>query len=161
MFQGLPAGESGAVFSDCRHYRYLLWRRWQAEGSTVLFIGLNPSMADEQSNDPTIRRCLGFARSWGFGAMAVANLFAYCATHPKDLKAATDPVGRENDAWLDHMAAGAERVVACWGNHGVYQNRADEVGTRLDDLYCIQLNGSGQPAHPLYLRSDLKPFPWL
>lgn len=83
----------GAHFSRCRRYRYALWRQWQAAGPMLMLIGLNPSTADAERNDPTIRRCIGFAHDWGFGGVWVLNLFAWRATLPADLKAAADPVG--------------------------------------------------------------------
>ncbi len=152
--------KEGAIFSPCRRYRYVLWRRWCDTGPNVFFIGLNPSTADECQNDPTIRRCLGFARRWQYGSMCVANLFAYCATKPDDLKRAADPTGPENRAWLTALASNADLVIACWGNMGVYQNRSSEVQRMLGVVHCLRLNGSGEPAHPLYLKSDLKPTRW-
>lgn len=88
---------SGANFSRCRRFRYALWREWDATLPAVMLIGLNPSTADANHNDPTIRRCIGFARDWGFGGVRVLNLFAFRATYPDDLKAAADPVGPRND----------------------------------------------------------------
>ena len=86
-----------ADFSACGTYRYALRRIWLPAAPQVLFIGLNPSTADEKSDDPTIRRCLGFARSWGYGGLIVANLFAYRATAPSALREARDPIGPLND----------------------------------------------------------------
>src|SRR5271157_168450 len=91
---------SGATFSLCRTWRYKLWRRWSAAVPMVTFIGLNPSTADEINDDPTVRRCLGFARRWGFGGMSMLNVFAYRSTNPRALRAATDPVGPRNGAAL-------------------------------------------------------------
>ena len=109
------------VFSSCRSYRYVLWREFDAANPAyALFIGLNPSTADETRDDPTIRRCKEFARRWGCGAVCVANLFAFRATRPADLKSAPSPIGRANDRWLVRLAAEAEVVVAAWGIHGSY-----------------------------------------
>ena len=96
--------KSGAVFSDCRKYRYALWRMWDENKPLVMIIGLNPSTADETGNDPTITRCISFARSWGYGAVCVTNLFGFRATAPSQLKVYHDPIGKENDAWVHEMA---------------------------------------------------------
>jgi len=152
---------SGANFSRCRAFRYALWREWDASGPGLMLIGLNPSTADARNNDPTIRRCIGFARDWGFGRVHVLNLFAYRATYPDDLKAASDPVGPRNDLWLRKVARRCDRVVACWGNDGAFMGRSARVRAMLGDrLEIIRLNGSGEPAHPLYLPATLKPMPW-
>ena len=96
--------KSGAVFSDCRKFRYALWRMWDGDKPLVMIIGLNPSTADEKVNDPTISRCISFARSWGYGGVCVTNLFGFRATSPTHLKAHHDPIGKENDAWVHEMA---------------------------------------------------------
>src|SRR5262245_38555366 len=93
-----------AVFSPCRKYRYSLTRIWDAERPNVMFVGLNPSTADDQVDDPTVRRCIGFARKWRFGGMIIVNLFAYRSTDPNRLQEILDPVGPEND---EHIAATA------------------------------------------------------
>lgn len=152
---------SGARFSRCRRFRYALWRQWDMERPSVMLIGLNPSTADAHRNDPTIRRCIGFARDWGYGGVRVLNLFAFRATYPSDLKAARDPIGPRNDEWLQRDAGRCARVVACWGNDGAFQDRSAGVramlGKRLD---VIRINASGEPAHPLYLPKKLRPRPW-
>ena len=148
-----------ARFSRCRHYRYSLQRQWHGGRGRVLFIGLNPSTADHRRDDPTIRRCVGFARDWGFAALEVVNLFAFRATYPQDLKAAADPVGPHNDRWLRRCHRRADLTVACWGNDGAFRERAGAVLAALDDLYCLRLNRSRQPAHPLYLPAHLEPRP--
>ena len=91
--------KTDAKFSACRKYRYALWRTWDESKPNVMIIGLNPSTADENENDPTITRCINFAKSWGYGGVCVTNLFAYCATVPSDMKASNDPIGSENDSW--------------------------------------------------------------
>src|SRR4028119_2392792 len=90
----------GAIFDPTRTYRYALWRTWDAARPPVAFVLLNPSTADARRDDPTIRRCANFARTWGFGGLEVVNLFAFRATHPTDLKCAADPVGPQNDVHL-------------------------------------------------------------
>ncbi|TVQ33793.1 MAG: DUF1643 domain-containing protein [Wenzhouxiangella sp.] len=126
-----------------------------------MFIGLNPSTADARNNDPTIRRCIGFARDWGYGGLVVTNLFAFRATYPTDLKAASDPVGPRNDAWIRRMAGQVDTIVAAWGNHGAWLDRSTIVRRMLDGrLRCIKLNAAGEPAHPLYLPAGLTPKDW-
>ncbi|MBX3356447.1 MAG: DUF1643 domain-containing protein [Phycisphaeraceae bacterium] len=149
-----------ARFSPCRRYRYLLKRRWAREKPFVLFIGLNPSTADETLDDPTVRRCVGFARSWGYGGLMLANLFAFRSTCPRRLTQVRDPVGPENDDWLVRSARSAGLVVAAWGVHGTLQDRADAVVGQLPDLYCLGTTRAGAPRHPLYLSANtpLQPF---
>lgn len=112
----LPGGaaadglERSAHFSPCRIYRYGLWRRW-GQGHTLMVVGLNPSTADDTQDNPTIRRCIGFARAWGFGALCMANLFAYRAVSPDRLRQAADPIGPENDRSLQELADGARLVL--------------------------------------------------
>lgn len=155
---------SGAEFSPCRRYRYTLWRHWtgasEAGRGYAMFIGLNPSTADEVRDDPTVRRCVGFARAWGFDALCMTNLFAYRATDPKQMLAEDDPVGRDNDQHLAVVAARARIVVAAWGAHGTHRDRHLRVKAMLPDLHYLKLTKAGQPGHPLYLRGDLRPLPW-
>lgn len=155
----LTAMERSATFSACRTYRYALWRRW-GRGDYVMFIGLNPSTADETNDDPTIRRCIGFARAWGYGALCMANLFAFRATQPADMKRAADPVGAENDHVLRQLADQAGVVVAAWGAHGTYKGRDQSVRLLVPDLHYLRLTKDGHPGHPLYLPADLKPQRW-
>ena len=151
--------KSGAVFSDCRKYRYALWRIWDGNKPLVMIIGLNPSTADETSNDPTITRCKSFARSWGYGGVLEANLFGFRATSPNELRVYHEPVGKENDLWVHEIAKEAVIKVAAWGNYGKFLNRSEKILASLDQLHCIQMNKSGEPAHPLYLKAELKPVP--
>ncbi len=153
--------KSGAVFSDCRKYRYALWRMWNEHMPIAMLICLNPSTADQTRNDPTITRCINFASSWGFGGVCVTNLFGFRATSPTQLKAHHDPIGKENDAWVHEMAKEAAIKVAAWGNHGKFLNRSLEILPSLDQLHCIKMNKSGEPAHPLYLKAELKPVPMI
>ncbi len=145
-----------AVFSPCRLYRYELWRHF-AHGPTVAFIGLNPSTADETMDDPTIRRCIAFAKRWGYGSLVMTNLFAWRATQPEDMKAAADPVGPQNDATLQRLYATVGVLIAAWGNDGDHLGRAKRVMEMLPKLHFLKLNKDGSPAHPLYLRGDLTP----
>lgn len=157
---GAEAMERGAHLSPCRTYRYALWRRWGG-GPHAMFIGLNPSTADETADDPTIRRCIGFARAWGYGALCMTNLFAYRATQPADMKKATDPIGWENDAYLRRLAAEAGVVVAAWGAHGAFKGRDQSVRLSVRGLHYLRLTKDGHPGHPLYLPASLRPVAWV
>lgn len=148
---------SSAIFSPCRTWRYVLLRRWgSADSPHVAFIALNPSTADETTDDPTVRRMIGFAQDWGYGGLYVLNLFAYRATDPHEMKAARDPVGPENDKFLQVYHSMAARTVAAWGNHGRFRGRGAMVATMLGlrALWCFGKTGKKQPNHPLYLRKD-------
>jgi hypothetical protein len=142
--------KSDAQFSECRKYRYALWRIWDESKPYVMFIGLNPSTADESEDDPTIKRCVDFAKSWGYGGLCMTNLFAYRSTDPAKLQIEQDPIGFENDNWLRNLSKSAGVVVAAWGNGGAYLGRSKEVTSMIKNLKCIKLNKTGEPAHPLY-----------
>jgi hypothetical protein len=150
---------SSAVFSPCRKYRYVLWRGWAENWAAnyLMFIGLNPSTADERINDPTVRRCIGFARDLGYSGLCMTNLFSYRATNPKDMFAEPEPIGLENDQYLVDHATQAEMVIAAWGCHGKHLNRDAQVINMLSNLYCLKLTKGGSPQHPLYLPRELKP----
>ena len=158
------------VISDDGMYRYLLGRGVQTMDESqgcqmspiVVFIGLNPSTADEHTDDPTIRRCMGFMKAWGFTGMYMVNLFAYRATDPNELRSVADPVGPENDEWIDGTIDGtSDFSVAIWGTNGSYMGRGKEVAGEHKRLKCLGLTKGGHPKHPLYLRKDteLKWFP--
>ena len=156
--------KSGAAFSRCRRWRYLLWRRWDASRPLANFLMLNPSTADEVQLDPSCTRARNYAERWGYGGLLVTNLFGWRATDPQDMKAAPDPVGRGNDAAILCAAREAALVVCAWGNHGAHEGRAGAVEGLLRSsgvkLHCLRRNGSGQPAHPLYLPGKLEPLAW-
>lgn len=144
------------IFSRCRAYRYSLWREWIGGDGYVMFVGLNPSTADEKNDDPTIRRCVGFAQAWGFSALCMANLFAFRATDPKVMMQAADPVGPENDRWLRTLSDGASLVVAAWGTDGSHLGRDRVVCDVIGAMDCLGFTKAGHPRHPLYVRSDVK-----
>jgi len=148
-----------ACFSRCGTYRYALWCRWAA-GPQVLFVMQNQSTADKQRDDPTIRRCIGFAARWGYGAVAVGNLFAFRTPSPDVLRQAAHPVGRANDRWLERLAAESSRLIAAWGNDGALLGRDAQVRELLGPLYALALTRRGQPRHPLYLPGRAEPVPW-
>jgi hypothetical protein len=143
-----------AVFSPDRKYRYALWRIWDERKPVCMFTGLNPSTAIENTDDPTIRRGVSFAGSWGYGGFCMANLFAYCSKDP-DVLSAGDCIGPDNDAWLVYLAAHSDIVVACWG-HWDFPGRAETVRKLIPHLYCFGLTKQGQPKHPLYLPRGTK-----
>lgn len=148
-----------ATFSPCRRYRYTLLRRW-GDGPVCMFIGLNPSTADETQDDPTIRRCIRYAQGWGFGGLLMANIFAWRDTDPRGMKAAEDPVGPGNDHALRGAYKLSALVVAAWGAHGEHMGRGHAVRAMLPRLHYLRLTKGGHPGHPLYLPASLRPVEW-
>jgi len=159
-----PFGAAVATFDPSRRYRYRLSRIWAADDPVVAFVMLNPSTADAHRLDPTVRRCVGFARSWGFGGIEVVNLFAYRATDPAELLRCPEPVGAGNDRAVLAAALRADLVVAAWGAGGGHGDRGATVTARLAArgvaLCAIGRTKTGQPRHPLYVRGDVRPVPW-
>jgi hypothetical protein len=155
--------ESEAVYSDCENYRFLLTRTW-GDGPRALFIMLNPSTATEFQNDPTVERCERRARALGYGAFRVTNIFAWRATDPRDMRAAPDPVGAENDRAILDSLDWADTVICAWGNHGAHLDRGRKVEALLrgagKPLHHLGMTGQGQPKHPLYIGYDRQPQPW-
>jgi hypothetical protein len=120
---------------------------------------LNPSTADASQDDPTIRRCIGFSKSWGYGGLAVANLFALRSSNPAILDDASDPVGPLNDDILSRLVEEADMVVAAWGSHRVAKDRARQIRPILGEARCLGVTRSGDPRHPLYVRATVEPQP--
>ena len=149
--------KKSAIFSSCNQYRYSLSRIWDLEKKPVLIVGLNPSTADETEDDPTIRRSIHYAYHWGFGGLIMANLFAFRATLPNDLKKAILPIGEDNNKYILKHQKESGIVVVAWGNDGVLHNRDKEVLKLIHNPMCLKLNKSGQPAHPLYQKKNLTP----
>ncbi len=148
---------SGALFDQSGRYRYLLWRAWDDGARRAAFIMLNPSTAGAAIDDPTIRRCIAYARAWGYGVLYVGNLFAYRATDPRALYGANDPIGPENDAYLVAIARRCDLIVCAWGVHGALGDRGAAVLALLGAIapvYCFGCTKDGHPRHPLYLRRD-------
>lgn len=147
--------QSEAVYSDCMQYRYLLTRIWDVSAKRALFVMLNPSTADEMRNDPTIERCERRSRALGFGAMRIANLFAFRATRPDDLRQAAAPVGPSNDALLAEACTWADTVICAWGVHGDHLQRdrqvADLIARSGTPMVHLGLTKHGLPRHPLYV----------
>jgi hypothetical protein len=153
---------SGAVFSRCRRWRYLLWRQWDPSKPVANFLMLNPSTADEVKLDPSCTRARNYAEQWGYGSLIVTNIFGWRATDPAEMKAVRDPVGRGNDAAILRAAQEADLVVCAWGNHGLHKGRSERIVELLAGipLHALKISGAGQPGHPLYLPSRLKPTPF-
>jgi len=162
--------DSGAEVSADGKYRYLLWREWKTSefrrsarvaGSTCLFVMLNPSTADARENDPTIRRCMGFAQDMGHNRLEVVNLFAYRATDPQellDVGVASTIIGAQNDRNIMRAAERASVIVCAWGTKGWIADRAKTVRAMLSnyELYALGFTQGGHPKHPLYVAKGTK-----
>jgi hypothetical protein len=142
-------------------YRYLLSRRWGA-GAGALFVMLNPSTADDRADDPTIRRCVGFARRWRAPALEVVNLYALRATDPRDLFAHPAPVGPDNDRVIAEAARRAALVIVAWGVHGARdrERTARVIALIGREVACLGTTGGGDPRHPLYLPARARRRRW-
>lgn len=149
--------KADANLSKCRKYRYALWRTWDDSKPYAMFIGLNPSTADETEDDPTINRCINYSRDWGYGGLCMVNLFAFRATDPSDMMASDDPIGSDNDDWIIKLSKEAGVIVAAWGNDGSYMGRSKKVMNRIPNLMCLNINKTGEPAHPLYQSGSATP----
>lgn len=179
-----PAGlvkAGDCVFSKDRKYRYQLWRKWdmandlvadhggsygRAKGSFLMVIGLNPSTADENKNDPTVTRCIDFAMRWGFDSLCMMNAFAYRATDPKAMQRTFNPIGDKNDIHLTAVMIDCHRsggiILGAWGNHGRHMNRGRAIRQMARAFACVPLHSLGttkygEPRHPLYLSAELLP----
>ena len=157
------------VLSDDGRYRYWLERDICSprSGRTVMFVMLNPSTADAENDDPTIRRCKGFARDWGYGRLIVTNLSPFRATNPKNLKAAGPEPPDVRKKNLEHVRCGAEaadKIVLAWGVNGRWEDRGEEMIEALkpwrDRLYTLGLTKGGWPRHPLPVRKDAQCVPF-
>lgn len=155
---------STAVYSDCERYRYALTRIWDPNGKRVLFVMLNPSKATEIQNDPTVERCERRARSLGFGAFRVTNIFAWRDTDPFQMRKAKDPIGPQNDDAIQEGAGWADQIIAAWGTHGAHLGRGPQMETFLRDqskpIYTLGLSKHGHPKHPLYISYSQQPLLW-
>lgn len=158
-------------FSPCRTYRYELRIIWDESRKPQMFIGLNPSTADEENDDPTVRRCIDFAKLWGAGGLVMTNACGYRETDPKVMLAyAGDQVGPENTVgYLERLAAQCQnKPIAAWGKHAnkvdsshrPHRGRGALLAALMGPLDCLRLNLDGSPCHPLYLRATLTPIPF-
>lgn len=151
--------EATAVLSEDKKYRYQLARQWAKKGKTIAFICLNPSTADASTDDPTVRRCIRYAKNCGGARLLLGNLFGYRATDPRELKRVADPIGKENDMWLSKIADISDVIIAAWGLHGTFCQRDVEVLSKFNGkLSVLHLTKDGYPSHPLYLPRHLTPF---
>lgn len=157
-----PFVEKGAHFSPDRKYRYTLWRIWEPTFPRLNWLMLNPSTADENVEDPTIAKCIRFAKLWKYGSVHITNIFSYRATDPEDMKKVDDPVGPNNDWYVWSNANQADLVICAWGNHGVHMGRSEHVRAMLKDVktHCLKINQTGEPQHPLYLPFKQLPIPY-
>jgi hypothetical protein len=153
-----------AEFDQTGEYRYCLGRSWEPLRPSLTWIMLNPSRADHCQEDPTLRRCLGLTQAWGYGALTVVNLFAYCSHQPQALKQVADPIGPENDRYLLAACTAAAAIALAWGNGGTLYGRDRAVLKLLqpyrDRCYCLGRNQTGQPRHPLYVKRQTRLLPW-
>jgi hypothetical protein len=169
IWESKPIATPGAPF-DVRErtasidptgtYRYTLTRRWGTVENTVVFVGLNPSTADAQADDPTIRRCMRFAADWGFGQLIMVNLFALRSKDPDALRAHPAATGPDNDRVVADACLAADLVVGAWGSHplaAAQAARARRTGVLPDQVADIGRTVNGQPRHPLYVRGDARP----
>ncbi|WP_031483982.1 DUF1643 domain-containing protein [Maridesulfovibrio frigidus] len=148
-----------AIISECGYYRYELRREWDNLLPTVLFICLNPSTADNETDDPTSRVCINYAKRWGYGSLTIANLFAYRSTNPDILSTVNDPVGPKNDAHLKRLIKESDEVICAWSNDGGLYKRDQDVLPLVSNPKCLVKLKSGKPGHPLYKSRNLAPVP--
>lgn len=149
--------ERDARLSDCGKYRYLLRRTWDHDKPRILFVMLNPSTADAEVDDATIRSCIRLSKSWGYGSFEVINLFGFRATDPKDMADAEHPVGPDNDRIAAAAIQRCDMAVCAWGAHWMAETRAREmvrlITAKRPVAYCLGTTKSGAPKHPLYIKS--------
>ncbi|MGA0337414.1 MAG: DUF1643 domain-containing protein [Vulcanococcus sp.] len=161
-----PGRTGRAALSSCGRYRWWLERQWQPQAPRLLFVGLNPSRATAERDDPTLRRLIAFAQAWGYGSLEVLNLFARISASPAVLRRSADPIGPQTDQWLQRRlgvladAPGAA-VWLGWGNGGRWRDRDQAVLRLLRQqavpLLALGLTASGQPRHPLYAAKAAQP----
>jgi len=148
---------SGAVFAEERTHRLYLWRRWNNNLPWIMFIGLNPSTADERLNDPTIRRCIGFAEKWGYGGIFMCNVFTLVSSDPRKLNTETPLVIGAHLA-MRVIRDRCTKAVAAWGSLIIKvrrgEDRAERIQRDLSPLHCLGTTKQGYPRHPLYLPGD-------
>lgn len=150
--------KKGAHFDIHMKRRFVLWRCWDSSKPMVNFIGLNPSTADENNDDPTIRRCISFAKAWGYGGIKMFNLFTYVTPYPSDLKHDRYPNEKKDDfSWIHMYNDERGPTIFCWGNFRIAQERARELSIYFPNALCLGKNQNGSPKHPLYLKADTKP----
>ena len=156
---------SEATYSECEKYRYCLFREWDVRKKRAHFIMLNPSTATEYQNDPTVERCERRARSLGYGAFSVTNIFAWRETNPKKMEKVSDPIGPKNDGIIIETCKNSNLNIAAWGAHGSHRARGKEVKEILIKvklkIFSLGITKLGHPKHPLYISYQVKPQIWL
>lgn len=152
LFEG-----NGAEFSPCRKYRFSLWRIWNNDKPLIMFIGLNPSTANEVTDDPTIRRIKKFAFDWGYGGVYMLNCFPYISTNPNDLKDFGNT--EKNDEQLKSIGALCSDIIFAWGSFSIVKEtgRDAELIKMFPNAKCLKINKDGSPIHPLYVPSNTMP----
>ena len=139
---------AGVEFSECRKYRYKLWRVWDDNLPIVMCIGLNPSTANAIKNDPTITNLSKMLKILGYGGFYMMNLFAFISSHPADMLTCADAIG-DNDIKLKEVSEICDEVIFCWGNFKQADERIKEVLPKYPNAKCFGLTKSGKPFHPL------------
>lgn len=157
-----PKHTGTATISPCGTYRYLLTRTWQTGHNTVTWIMLNPSTADANLDDNTIRRCINYAHRWGYAGIKVVNLFAYRSTNPHNLHTTPDPIGPDNNHYITQACNDTGLIIAAWGTHGTYLNRDQQVINLINphQPHCLGTAKHGTPLHPLRLPNNRQPTPY-
>lgn len=154
-----------AHFSDCQKYRYSLIRIWDEDRPKIMFIMLNPSTADDNKDDATIRRCIEYAKSWGYGGLYVCNLFAYRSTDKTELFSVDNPFGDNNIQYIMDLSEKVDKIICAWGNKPVIRkllngnSEFDMLKFGSQKLHYLELSKEGTPKHPLYLKAELTPRP--
>jgi hypothetical protein len=164
--ESAPALRSWAIFSECRRWRYVLGREWDPRGTSLVVIGHNPSTADETQDDPTIRRCINYAKRWGHGRYIMLNLCGWRDTDPNGLNALDDPTGPENDFHILEQVRRPGMVLAAWGTLAAKAKnppvrarpeRVLSLVSQFADVHALKITGEGHPWHPLYCNGDVTP----
>lgn len=159
--------ERYAKFDSTRKYRYLLRRKWNENLPQVTFVMLNPSKANEREDDPTLRRCIQFAKDLSYGSLEVVNLFAYIATNPLELRKVDDPVGLKNNCYIKSSTRRAHSIIVAWGANNYVKknpNRQKEVLELIftqKPVQCLKLTKYGYPHHPVRLSKDVTPIDFI
>ena len=155
IYEMLQASQ-GATFSECRKYRYVLWRIWDFKKPPIMFIGLNPSTANEKFPDRTISRVIEFGKSWGYGGIYMMNLFPFVTKYPSELEKCSADQIRENDKYITEIAKKCADIIFAWGTFPV-MGRDREMIKKFPKAKCLLINDDGSPQHPLYVPGSTKP----
>lgn len=151
--------EKGAIFSDCGKYRYRLWRIWDVSGTFAQCVGLNPSTANSDDDDNTIRNLTEIIKNNGYGGFYMTNLFALISPYPEALRECPDPI-KDNDVHLRQVYSLCQSIIFCWGNFKQAEYRAKKIIKEFPQALCFGMNANGSPKHPLYLKQTTKIIPY-